>query len=152
MQKYGWEEFDARSGGVQTMYDEKNGIDITTHFVKIPGGNHGGSWAARIQGVVRKDAPTDLKTTVLYYATLEGLGSLEVENEKDSLGYKGDVVLAGDSDGLGSYKLVVTEGRGHRPKHSHPSYALKPLERTIVRSLQAPPEILWQVKPIVFRI
>lgn len=151
MQKYGWEEFDARTGGVQTMYDEKNGIDITTHFVKIPGGNHGGSWAARIRGIVRKDAPTDLKTTVLYYATLEGLGSLEVENEKDALGYEGDVVLAGDSDRLGTYKLIVTAGRGHRPKHSHPSYALKPLDRTIVHSLQAPPEVLWQMKPLLFR-
>ncbi|EHL03772.1 putative mannosyl-oligosaccharide glucosidase [Glarea lozoyensis 74030] len=117
----------------------------------IPGGNHGGSWAARIRGIVREDAPEDLKTTVIYYASLEGLGLLELDNEVDPLGYEGDVSLNGDSDGLGKYKLTVTKGRGHRPKHSHPSYASKPLDRTIVASLQAPAEVLWQMKPILFR-
>lgn len=151
MKGYGWEEFDARSGGQQTIYDQGNGIDIMTMFVKIPGGSNGGSWATRVRGVVRKDNPPDLKTTVMFYASLEGLGSLQLENEKDPLGYTGDVILDGDSDGLGKYKVVVTAGRGHHPKHSHPSYDQKPLDRTIVRSIEAPADILWQVKPIVFK-
>ncbi|KAG9229139.1 glycoside hydrolase family 63 protein [Amylocarpus encephaloides] len=151
MKGYGWDEFDARSGGQQTIYDQHNGIDITTMFVKIPGGNNGGSWAARVRGIARQDAAPDLKTTMIYYATLEGLGSLEVENEQDPLGLKGDVVLNGDSDRLGEYKITITAGRGSHPEHAHPSYKEKPLDRTIVRSLQAPPDVLWQMKPILFR-
>ncbi|KAH6684239.1 glycoside hydrolase family 63 protein [Halenospora varia] len=151
MKGYGWDEFDIRHGGQQTIYDEKNGIDITTMFVKIPGGTHGGSWATRVRGTVRKDSPPDLKTTVLWYSTLEGLGSLEVENEKEPLGYEGDVTLKGESDGLGEYKVVVTTGRGFHPKHTHPSYDDRPLDRTIVKSMIVPAEIIWQMKPIVFK-
>ncbi len=40
-----------RTGGVQSIHDIENGIDITTSFVKIPGGAHGGSWAARLKAL-----------------------------------------------------------------------------------------------------
>jgi mannosyl-oligosaccharide glucosidase len=151
MRGYGWDEFDARVGGQQTIYDEGNMIDIKTMFVKIPGGNHGGSWATRVRGTVRDGMPPDLKTTILFYASLEGLGSLEVENEEDPLGFEGDVTLKGESSGLGEYKVVVTAGRGFHPKSLHPSYVDKPLDRTFVHSFEVPPEILWQTKPILFR-
>jgi mannosyl-oligosaccharide glucosidase len=151
MKGYGWDEYDARTGGTQTIYDDANGIDITTMFVKIPGGSNGGSWATRVRGVVRKDAAPDLKTTVIFYAQLEGLGNLEVQNEADPLGFEGDVTLSGSSDGLGDYKLVVTAGRGFHPKHTHASYDEKPLDRTIVNSLTIPNEVLWQTKPILFK-
>ncbi len=151
MKGYGWDEYDARTGGVQTIYDEGNGIDIVTTFVKIPGGSHGGSWATRIRGRLRNDALPEQKTTIVFYATLEGLGSLEVENEVDHVGYKGDVVLKGDSQGLGGYKLVVTGGRGYRPKSEHEAYEEKPLDLTFVNSVQAPEGVLWQTKAILFR-
>ncbi|TVY57315.1 putative mannosyl-oligosaccharide glucosidase [Lachnellula suecica] len=147
---YGWDEYDARTGGTQTIHDVANGIDITTMFVKVPGGSHGGSWATRVRGVVRKDAPTDLKTSVVFYATLGGLGSLEVENIEPA-GYEGDVTLKGESKGLGQYKLGVTAGRGYHPKHEHPTYDGKPLDRTIVNSQTVHKDILWQAKPILFK-
>jgi mannosyl-oligosaccharide glucosidase len=150
MRGYGWDEFDARLGGVQTIHDEGNKIDIETTFVKIPGGQHGGSWATRVRGTVREGGPSDLKTTVVFYASLEGLGTLEVENEEDPLGFDGDVSLKGESAGLGEYKLVVTKGQGSHPTSLHPSYADKPLDRTIVHSFAVPPEALWQVKPLLF--
>lgn len=151
MKGYGWDEFDARSGGQQTMYDEENGIDIKTMFVKIPGGSHGGSWATRVRGTVRKGQNPDLKTTVVFYASLEGLGNLEVENESDELGYEGDVNLKGESEGLGEYKVVVTQGRGYHPKKAHPSYDEKPLDRTFVNSQAVPTDQLWQAKYILFK-
>ncbi|XMA12151.1 hypothetical protein WAI453_004942 [Rhynchosporium graminicola] len=151
MKGYGWDQFDARTGGQQNIYDEGNGINIRTQFVKIPGGSNGGSWAVRVRGTVREGAPPDLKSTVVWYNSLEGLGSLEVENEFDERGYEGDVTLKGDSAGLGEYKVTVTSGRGLHPAGSHPSYEEKPLDRTIVHSMQAPEQILWQVKPIVFK-
>ena len=151
MRGYGWDEYDARNGGQQTIYDEGNGIDIKTMFVKIPGGSNGGSWATRVRGVVRKDSPPDLKSTIIFYASLEGLGSLEVENDVNPLGYDDDVVLKGESDGLGEYKLVVTQGRGFHPVSKHPSYASKPADRTIVDSLTVPEQMIWQMKPILFQ-
>lgn len=45
-----------RSGGRQTIHDPANRIDITTEFIKFPGGEHGGSWGARIKGTPRHDA------------------------------------------------------------------------------------------------
>ena len=151
MRGYGWDEYDARSGGQQTIFDEGNMIDIKTMFVKIPGGSNGGSWATRVRGTVRENGPADLKTTVVFYTSLEGLGSLEVENEPDDMGYTGDVDLKGESEGLGTYKLTVTKGRGFHPAASHPAYNDKPLDRTMVHSFSVPENILWQAKPILFK-
>jgi mannosyl-oligosaccharide glucosidase len=152
MAGYGWDEYDVRTGGQQTIHDAGNFIDITTSFVKIPGGTHGGSWAVRIKGVPREDAPPALKTAIVFYAQLEGLGSLQVENERDTLGYEGDVTIQGESDGLGKYKLVVTKGEGDHPEKIHPSYDDKPLDRTMVHSMNVPAEVLWQTKPLLFKI
>ncbi|KAH8821404.1 glycoside hydrolase family 63 protein [Xylogone sp. PMI_703] len=151
MNGYGWEEFDARKGGVQTIYDPNNFIDIKTFFVKVPGGSHGGSWAVRVRGNARKDAPENLKTTVVFHATLEGLGSLEVD-EVEPLGYVDDVTLNGESEGLGKYTLTVTKGRGFHPGPGHPSYDEKPLDRTIVNSFTVPEEYLWQSKALMFQL
>ncbi|KAM0153568.1 hypothetical protein ACHAQE_007617 [Botrytis cinerea] len=150
MRGYGWEEFDARNGGKQTMYDESNGIDISTFFVKSPGGKHGGNWATRVRGKVRDGSPADLKTTMIFYASLEGLGSLTVANEQDDLGFEGEVNFNGDSDGLGEYKITVTPGRGFHPASEHPSYQEKPLDRTFVHSLTIDEKLLWAAKPHLF--
>lgn len=151
MAGYGWDEYDVRTGGQQTIHDSGNKIDITTSFVKLPGGTHGGSWAVRVKGTPRKDAPEILMSTVVFYASLEGLGSLEVENERDTLGYEGDVTLKGNSAGLGEYKLLVTKGRGHKPMKNHESFQDKPLDRTMVHSFRVPEKDLWQVKPILYK-
>ena len=50
MQGYSWTEYDAREGGVQVINDAPNNVKITAEFLKVPGGDFGGSWAARIKG------------------------------------------------------------------------------------------------------
>lgn len=50
---YDWEELDLRKGGRQVIRDEGNAIDITTEFVKVEGGEHGGHWAVRVKGTPR---------------------------------------------------------------------------------------------------
>lgn len=50
MSGYTWTEYDAREGGIQILKDPKNNVQVTTEFLKVPGGDHGGSWAARIKG------------------------------------------------------------------------------------------------------
>jgi mannosyl-oligosaccharide glucosidase len=40
-----------REGGVQVLKDSQNNVQLTVEWLKVPGGHHGGSWAARIKGV-----------------------------------------------------------------------------------------------------
>jgi mannosyl-oligosaccharide glucosidase len=125
---------------------------LSTSFVKIPGGAHGGSWGVRVKGVPREDAPEKLMTTVIFYATLEGIGLLEVENaEGHEKGFEDDVVLKGRSQGLGDYKMVITKGKGEHPGRMHKAYDNKPLDRTIVHSAKLPEGVLWQIKPLLFK-
>ena len=148
MAGYGWDEYDVRHGGRQTIHDAGNNIDITTEFVKFPGGDHGGNWGVRVRGAPREDAPAHLMTTVVFYAAMEGFGSLGVANEKDDLGFEGTVTLEGQSNELGDFKIDITEGpetNGHPPP-SHQAYAEKPLDRTMVASFQVPEQAIWQVK------
>jgi mannosyl-oligosaccharide glucosidase len=156
MAGYGWDRYDPRNGGEQTIHDTGNEIDITTSFVKVSdAGDKGGHWAVRVKGKPRKDAHEDLKSTVIFAIASEGgpLSSLEVvgkqEDLQDSKGIEGDVILNGENNILGPFKIVVTEGKGKRPTHVHPSDYDRPLDRTFVSSENAPQEHLWQTKGIV---
>lgn len=148
MAGYGWDEYDVRAGGRQTIHDAGNDIDITTEFVKIPGGIHGGNWGVRIKGTPRDDAPPDLKSTVIFYATMEGLGSLEITNDNDPLGIEGIVTIKGYTTELGDFNIDITKGpeSNVHPPPTHPSYDEKPLDRTLVSSFEVPEEAIWQTK------
>jgi hypothetical protein len=50
LDSYTWTEYDTREGGVQVIKDSFNNVKLTTEFLKVAGGEHGGSWAARIKG------------------------------------------------------------------------------------------------------
>ena len=50
LEGYSWAEYDPREGGVQVIKDTPNNVKLTTEFLKVPGGDFGGSWAARIKG------------------------------------------------------------------------------------------------------
>ncbi|KAK8226961.1 glycoside hydrolase [Phyllosticta capitalensis] len=151
MAGYGWDVFDPRRGGRQTIHDAGNQIDISTEFVKIPGGEHGGSWAVRVKGTPRPDAPADLKTTVISYASLEGLGTVAPKDDnEEELGYPGDVNFLGQTPELGKFVLKVTKGKGEHPAEEHPEYQKKPLDHTFVHSFQVPEQAIWQVKNVLF--
>ncbi|KLJ10762.1 mannosyl-oligosaccharide glucosidase [Blastomyces silverae] len=152
MAGYGWDEYDIRKGGRQTIHDAGNTIDLTIDFIKVPGGSNGGNWGARIKGTPRPDAPPDQATTMVFYAGLEGLGSLQFANEVDALGYKGDVKFTGSTIGLGDFTLDITRGpeSNEYPPRSHSVYDDKPLDRTMVAGLQVHSDILWQSKALLF--
>lgn len=149
MAGYGWEEYDVRKGGRETIHDAGNSLDLTIDFVKVPGGQHGGSWAARVKGVPREDALPNQPTTIVFYAGLEGLGSLDVSTESDDpRGFDGDVKLKGYTSELADFSIDVTTGpkSNEHPEHVHPSYEDKPLDRTLVSSSTVPLEHTWQTK------
>lgn len=64
---YGWDEYDVWDGGVQLIYDDGNKIDIIILFVKIVGGEYGGSWVVCIKGQVQEGVLVDFKIMVYYY-------------------------------------------------------------------------------------
>ncbi|GKU01974.1 mannosyl-oligosaccharide glucosidase [Fusarium langsethiae] len=149
---YGWDEYDARIGGVQSIHDKGNNIDLTTTFVKIPGGSHGGSWAARIKGELREGAAKDTKTMLFYYIAQDGEGELEVEGEGTEFGFEGDVTFSGNSKTLGDYKLAVTKGTGKHPTSNNKLLEDRHGDKTIVSSPQdVPADHTWQGKPVVFK-
>ncbi|KAI1170172.1 family 63 glycoside hydrolase [Nemania sp. FL0916] len=151
MAGYGWEEYDTRKGGIQTIHDAKNQIDITTMFVKVPGGAHGGNWAARIKGEPRDDAPPDLKTTVIFYLVNEDFDQTIDVSESTPTGFDEDVTFSGASQHLGGYKLVVTKGSGVHPTSDHPASTQRDLDKTVVHSDTLPPHHLWQAKKLFFQ-
>lgn len=151
MAGYGWEEYDIRNGGRQVIHDAGNNLDLKIDFVKVPGGSHGGSWAARISGTPREDAPEHLITTMMFYAGIEGLGELAVTNVHDELGQEGLVTLSGQSTSLGEFKIAIVDGpESSHPVKAHKEWDNKPLDRTIVSSMQVPAEAMWQAKGIIF--
>lgn len=156
MEGYGWESYDPRTGGVQVIHDKENGLDLETSFVKFEEGR--GGWGARIRGSVREDAVRspnggEVKTAVWFTVGAEGLASLEAVDSEggEALGYEGNVVLEGQSQDLGEYRITITESKGSaHPTHPHPSYEGKPLDRTLVHSLMAAEDALTQAKAILF--
>jgi mannosyl-oligosaccharide glucosidase len=157
MQGYGWDRYDPRVGGIQTMHDAGNHIDITTSFVKIPNeGVRGGNWAVRVKGALREDAPAGSKTMLMFAISSEssGLQGLEVLGEeeelKDERGFPGDVTIKGENPKLGSYKVVVSKGKGAHPHNSHPCLEERPLDNTFVSSLRLAEDTLWKSKSKLF--
>lgn len=154
MAGYGWDAYDPRTGGVQTIHDKGNGIDLETSFVTLDDG----AWAAKIKGTPREDAEPQagseggidqIKTAVWFTFGLEGLGSFEVKDPEsgEELGFEGDVEFEGQTNELGEFTVKVSEPEGNtHPIHAHPSYKTKPLDHTLVHSVQVPDEALWQAK------
>ncbi|KAF1814629.1 mannosyl-oligosaccharide glucosidase [Eremomyces bilateralis CBS 781.70] len=156
MAGYGWDIFDPRLGGIQTIRDTANGIDLTTSFIKdTAAGDKGGNWGVRISGKPREKE--DVKTTVIFYTAREGLGGLEVETDVPAEGVEGDVVMKGESGALGDFTITVTgdpedrKGINKHPFHSHVTAQEKHLDRTFVNTQQLQPDALWQTKPILFQ-
>ena len=154
MTGYGWDEYDVRTGGRQTIHDAGNELDLTIEFIKVPGGQHGGNWGARIRGEPREGANPQMPTTLVFYTTLEGLGNLELAGERDEMGYEGTVSFEGETPELDRFKLDITEGptSNVHPPPTHDAYKTKPLDRTMVASFRVPEEALWQTKRMLARI
>ncbi|KAJ5638418.1 mannosyl-oligosaccharide glucosidase [Penicillium herquei] len=154
MAGYGWDEYDIRKGGRQTIHDAGNSLDLTIDFVKVPGGQNGGSWGFRVKGVPREDGAPDQPTSMVFYTTLEGLGQLGIERESvgDAPALEGDVKILGYSSELGDFSIDVTEGPETNEyfSHDHQSYEDKPLGKGLVLSGNVPQEQLWQAKGLMF--
>src|ERR1700760_265493 len=64
MDGYGWEMYDVRNGGTQTILDPQNNLAISTKFAKISQGYNKGSWGVRIQGSLKDQSIHNNVSTV----------------------------------------------------------------------------------------
>jgi len=105
---YTWTEYDTREGGVQVIKDGLNNVKITTEFLKVAGGDHGGSWAARIKGEpIDTNAPS--RPSLIFYFGLEGLGGLDMDTDEDENGLEGEVKLSGSSPDLDEFTIRIVD-------------------------------------------
>ena len=152
MAGYGWDEYDVRKGGRETIHDAGNKLDLTIDFVKVPGGQHGGSWGFRVKGTPREDGSPDQPTSIVFYTTLEGLGevSVDMNTASTSAPLDGDMKLNGYSSELGDFSIDVTSGPETNEyfKHDHPTYDDKPLGHGLVSSATMQQQLLWQAKGV----
>ncbi|TBU50102.1 glycoside hydrolase [Dichomitus squalens] len=106
---YSWIEYDPREGGVQVIHDTPNNVKLTTEFLKVPGGEHGGSWAARIKGEPINHALPS-RVSPIFYVGLEGMGGIDMETEEDENGIEGPVAFTGFTPDLDDFTIRIVDG------------------------------------------
>ncbi|CAA7265444.1 unnamed protein product [Cyclocybe aegerita] len=113
LDSYTWTEYDTREGGVQVLKDGFNNVKITTEFLKVAGGNHGGSWAVRVKGEpIEKDKISRIST--IFYFGLEGLGGLDMVTEENENGIAGEIKLAGSTPELDEFTIRIFDSIDNR--------------------------------------
>ncbi|KAG2020673.1 glucosidase I [Coprinopsis cinerea AmutBmut pab1-1] len=150
LDSYTWTEYDPREGGVQVLKDSFNNVKITTEFLKIPGGLHGGSWAARIRGEpLRPEDPS--RISVIYYAGLEGLGNLGMETDERENGIDGEVEFSGNTIELGDFTLRVVDGPDNKyiKDGAHYEDFKRSVEKTQFLGRAVERGNIWKAKDII---
>ncbi|KAF8510232.1 glycoside hydrolase [Hysterangium stoloniferum] len=147
---YTWISHDPREGGVQVLKDGKNNAEITIEWLKVAGGDHGGSWAARIKGVPM-DPQRPMRTSFIPYFALEGIGSLELENEEDDNGLQDPIIFSGSTPDLGDFEIRILEHSDNvKVIHGlHEDDFPDSLDRTPFIGLQVETGQVWRVKDLL---
>ncbi|KAI0807266.1 glycoside hydrolase [Fomes fomentarius] len=147
LQGYSWAEYDPREGGVQMIKDGPNNVKITTEFLKVPGGDYGGSWAARVKGEPINPALPSRISPIFYFG-LEGLGGIEMETEEDENGIEGPIVYTGSTPDLDDFTIRVVEGPSNTlvTEGPHASTFAHRTGKAHLLSLRVPPGQVWQAK------
>lgn len=69
VQRFGWQQHDGRSFGVQQIVDTK--VQLVTSFVKRPAMEMGGDWSARVAVTPRWQTENGTRVSLLFYAALD---------------------------------------------------------------------------------
>ncbi|GAA94992.1 glycoside hydrolase family 63 protein [Mixia osmundae IAM 14324] len=107
---YDWLRHDGRTSGAQIISDPLNNINLRTSFLKVPGGQHGGSWALKINGRAI-DPMQPARIALTPYFGIEGSGSFELESKEAEDGILSPVVLNGQTGDLGSFSIRIEDGK-----------------------------------------
>ncbi|KZT28597.1 glycoside hydrolase family 63 protein [Neolentinus lepideus HHB14362 ss-1] len=149
---YTWTEYDPRQGGVQVLNDGPNNVKITTELIKVPGGDNGGSWAARIRGEPM-DPVRPSRTSFIFYAGLEGLGGLDMETDEDENGLEGPVKFSGSSPDLDDFSIRIVDGPNNTPITNGPYSHLfaDRIDKTHFVGLRLAPGQIWQARDFIMQ-
>lgn len=144
MASFGWHEYDARTGGRQLIEDVNHDVDVTTELVTT----EDGSWAVRVSGERREN--TKGLTSLVFYAGLEGKGTLDLKGAASATGHLDSIVLDGRSPELGKFSIEVTEkGAGNtHPSEDHPISQQMLLDHLQHASLKVPTGNVWKAKGV----
>ncbi|KAJ7273466.1 glycoside hydrolase family 63 protein [Mycena haematopus] len=149
---YTWTEYDTREGGVQVIQDGPNNVKITTEFLKVPGGEHGGSWAARIKGEpMNPDKPSH--PSLIFYFGLEGLGGIDMDTDENENGLEGDIKFSGSTPELDDFTIRIVDGPDNTHKTGGP-HAHKFVERIGKTHFLGQPVAsgnIWQAKEVILQ-
>ncbi|KAI9711793.1 MAG: Processing alpha glucosidase I [Bogoriella megaspora] len=137
MTGYGWTAYDPRNGGLQSIHDARNNLDLNISFVKDPEG-HNHDWRARVSGTPMAALESNVNTAVIFYIALEG----ETANEQRELD------CSGAREALNSERQI--ECRGRSPSLGGFRFSITDLSSTprgmAVKSLLVPNDSIWQAK------
>lgn len=130
--------YDPRVGGSQAIRDKELGVDITTDFVK---NEDGSSWAVRVSGAVRPDAPQkNVNTSLIFHVAMEKtIGSstkgLLCERLTGHNGHVSGAMCRGKHPGLGDFDFRINaDPKDHVVKNS------------FIRSKRVAEDKSWQAK------
>lgn len=98
LQKYGWLAHDGINFGVQEIVDQH--FNMSTWFVKRPGGLHGGDWSAKIR-LQPQSGNEKVAVSLFIYMATDGQGQVAGNLAGDRV-----AGIRGRSDSLGSFQLL----------------------------------------------
>ena len=139
MAGYGWTAYDVRKGGMQIINDTENKVDLIMHFAKVADDENGGKWGLRVKGIPRTNARDHQKTAMIFYLGSEDSNSrIKCTEENGIKPSNSNVVCDGTVAGLRNFKVQIPDNRAHSDS----------LQRTSVKSLTVPVDIIWEAKTI----
>ena len=139
MAGYGWTAYDVRKGGMQIINDTGNKLDLITQFAKVFDDERSGKWGLRVKGIPRPNARDLQKTTMIFYLGSEDSNSrIECTKGHEINDSTSNIVCDGTMVVLGKFKVQIPD---HRADSDSP-------QRTSVKSLTVPADIIWQAKSI----
>ncbi|THU99363.1 glycoside hydrolase [Dendrothele bispora CBS 962.96] len=150
LQSYTWTTYDAREGGVQVIKDGLNNIKITTEFLKVAGGDHGGSWAARIKGEPLNEAYPS-RSSMIFYFGLEGLGGLDMESDEEENGVEGEIKFSGSTPELDDFTIRIVDDPHNNAVTNgpHADAFQERIGKTHYIAQPVPPGQVWQAKDVI---
>ncbi|KAF2002759.1 glycoside hydrolase family 63 protein [Amniculicola lignicola CBS 123094] len=147
---YGWTTYDARSGGSQTINDTRNQLDLTTEFLKKHEGQSAGNWGLRIRGTAQENAPTGLKTSVVFYVGMEeveGCKACRVEATVNKNGEGDDLAVETVDIRLKHPRLGGAVIHISKPKAFNQREGVRNVHLdTSVKSINTTEDMHWQAK------
>jgi len=123
---YGWTTYDPRNGGVETISDTKNALNLTLAFVKFP--DRLKDWSVRVSGLPLGTA-WKWNTTVIFYLGVE----------QGNNGTTPEISCTPSSNGM-------VNCQGDEFHTSMPPPNSKGTQSTSLRSLRVAKDNLWQAK------